>query len=88
MSDDALKELRIWTGRRFEANHEYFDLTNPERGAFVALGDEGPPTNFTYVCRDDVPEQVWAQLVTWKQPPSEAQAQAIDMTVADLGVGR
>ena len=88
MSDDALKQLPIWRGPRFERNHVYFDLDNPERGAFVATGDEGVPTDWTYVRRADVPEQVWSQLVTWKQLVSEEQAEAIDETVEALGIGR
>lgn len=88
MSDDALKELPLWHGTRFEPNHVYFDLDNPERGAFVATGDEGPPTDRTYVRHADVPEQVWAQLVTWKQLVSEAQGEAIDETAHTLGIGR
>ncbi len=41
-----------------------------------------------YVRHADVPEQVWAQLVTWKQLVSEEQAEAIDETVNALGIGR
>ena len=87
MSNDALKELPLWHGTRFEPNHVYFDLDNPERGAFVASGDEGRPVDRTYVRRADVPEQIWAQLVTWKQLVSEEQGQAIDETVGALGIG-
>ena len=87
MSDDALKELPLWHGTRFEPNHVYFDLDNPERGAFAATGDEKAPSDRTYVRHADVPEQVWAQLITWKQPVSEAQFDAIDETVRDVGVG-
>jgi hypothetical protein len=86
MSDDGLKELPLWHGARFEANHVYFDLDNPERGAFVASGDEERPTHRAYVRRVDVPEGIWAQLITWKQPVSEAEAEAIEGTVESLGV--
>jgi len=78
MSEDHLKLLPIWHGTRFTRGHEYFDLDNPDRGAFVATGDEGVPTNWTYVCRDDVPENVWAELITWRQPISGRQAEAIE----------
>jgi hypothetical protein len=88
MSDDALKQLLLWHGTRFEPNHEYFDLHNPERGAFVASGDEDRPLDRGYVRRADVPEQIWAQLVTWKQLVSEDQAEAIDETVGAFGMGR
>jgi hypothetical protein len=88
MSDDALKELPLWHGTRFEPNHVYFDLDHPERGAFVTTGDEHRPLDRTYVRRADVPEQVWAQLVTWKQLVSEEQGQAIDETIGALGIGR
>lgn len=88
MDDDSLKLIPIWKGPRFEHNKIYFDLDNPERGSFIAAGDEAPPTDWTYVCRDDVPEQVWARLVTWRQPVSADQAEAIEATVETLGVGR
>jgi hypothetical protein len=42
------------------------------------MGEEGRPTNWTYVCRDEVPEQVWAQLITWRQPVSARQGDAIE----------
>jgi hypothetical protein len=85
MSDDYLKLLRIYPGARFERGHTYFDLTNPERGPFVADGSEGWITNHTYVCRDEVPERVWSQLATWRQQPSDNQAEAIQETVDDFG---
>ena len=85
MSDDALKELPLWRGTHFEPNHVYFDLHNPERGAFVASGDEARPLDRGYVRHGDVPEQVWAQLITWKQAVSRNQAEAIEETVEDLG---
>jgi hypothetical protein len=88
MSDDALKELPLWHGARFEPNQVYFDLDNPERGAFVASGDEERPTHGAYVRHADVPEQVWAQLITWKQLVSSDQAEAIEDTVESLGIGR
>jgi hypothetical protein len=88
MSDDALKALRLWKGRRFEGDHEYYDLKDPDRGAFVATGEEGVPTSGVFVCRDDVPEQFWAQLITWRQPVGARQAEAIDMTSRDFGMGR
>ena len=36
MTDDALKQIPIWRGNRFERGRTYFDLDNPERGPFVA----------------------------------------------------
>src|SRR5437870_1571080 len=77
MSDDDLKLVRIWHGTRFDRDREYFDLDNPERGPFVATGDERPPTDHTYTCRTDVPEEVWAKLATWRQPVSPNQIQAL-----------
>lgn len=88
MDDDLLKGLTIWQGARFERGEEYFDLTNPERGAFVATGDEGPPTNHTYIYRSQATEPAWAQLVTWRQPISEDQGEAIERLARDLGPGR
>jgi hypothetical protein len=87
MADDLLQEIRIWQGARFEPNRTYFDLDNPERGAFVATGDEGPITDHTYACRDEVSEAAWAQLVTWGQPVSEDQAHAIAIQEQQIGIG-
>jgi len=88
MPADDLQQVRIWKGTRFERGHEYFDLNNPERGVFVATGEESAPSDQTYTCRDDVPEQIWARLVTWRQPISASQAGAIQATAHDLGIGR
>jgi hypothetical protein len=79
MSDDLLSQVEIWKGTRFEAGKIYFDLDNPERGPFVATGDEALPTDFTYVCEDEVSPAAWAQLITWRQPVSEDQARAIEI---------
>ena len=86
MSDDALKQIPIWRGNRFERGRTYFDLDNPERGPFVATGDEGLPSDHTYTQREQVPEQIWAQLITWRQPISPDQARAIESTVGDFGI--
>lgn len=86
MSDDDLKLLPIWDGARFEAGKEYYDLDHPERGPFMAAGDEGRITDHTYVCRDLVPERVWAKLVTWRQMPSTDQARAIAMDLDEVGI--
>jgi hypothetical protein len=88
MTDELLKRLPIWRGARFERGQEYFDLDNPERGPFVATGDEGPPTDHSYVCRGEASERAWAQLVTWRQPISESQGQQIERIERDLGIGR
>ncbi len=77
MSDDAMKLISIWQGMRFERGRVYFDLDNPDRGAFVATGAEGIPTGYTYTCMSDVPEEIWAQLITWRQPVSVDQGDAI-----------
>jgi hypothetical protein len=79
MDDDLLKEIRLWKGSRFQANREYFDLDHPERGPFVATGREHRIADHTYVSRDDVLEDAWAQLITWKQPVSADQAEAIEI---------
>ena len=88
MSNDALKQLPLWHGTRFEPNHVYFDLDHAERGAFVATGDEHRPLDRSYVREADIPEQICAQLVTWKQLVSAEQGAAIDETVGTLGAGR
>ena len=88
MSDDYMKVLLLWKGSRFERGHEYFDLDNPDRGAFVAAGQEGVSHDGAYVHRDGVPEQVWAELITWRGAVSARQAEAIEMNVEALGVGR
>ena len=88
MSDELLKELPIWKRASFERGQTYFDLDNPERGPFVADGDEGFATDRSYVCRADAGERAWAQLITWRQPVSASQGEAIDATVRELGYGR
>ncbi|HZR99377.1 MAG TPA: hypothetical protein VFE37_11755 [Chloroflexota bacterium] len=88
MSDELLKQIPIWRGARFERGQEYFDLDNPERGPFVATGDEKPPTNHTYVCRGETTERAWAQLVTWRQPVSADEGLARAWEVEQLGIGR
>jgi hypothetical protein len=86
MSDDELKQVRIWKGTYFEQNRMYFDLDNPDRGAFVATGGERPPTDHTYACKDEVPDDVWVKLATWHQPVSENQAQALETQAEIFGV--
>jgi hypothetical protein len=81
MSDDDLKLLPIWKGTRLEAGQTFFDLDNPERGPFVATDDTGPTTDHTYVCRRDVPEDVWIKLITWRQPISPDQAEALSASL-------
>ena len=78
LSDDMLRQVRIFKGPRFERNRMYFDLDNPERGLFVASGDEGFIADHTYVCRDEVMEDVWTQLITWRQPLNRDQMDAIE----------
>ena len=86
LGEDALKLIPIWKGTRFERGQIYFDLDHPERGPFVATGDEGTPSDYTYVSRAEVPEQVWAQLATWRQPVSDDQARAIDQVAQDFAI--
>ncbi len=77
MDDDSLKALTIWKGNGFMAGEEYFDLDNPERGPFVAGGDEGTPTDHTYVARSEASVRAWQRLITWRQPLSDDQAEAL-----------
>ncbi len=77
MDDDMLKLLPLWRGTSFAAGTEYFDLDNPDRGPFVATGAEERPGDHTYVSRTDASEDAWTQLVTWRQPLSDDQAEAI-----------
>ncbi len=77
MNDDELRQVRIYKAPRFERGQMYFDLDNPERGAFVATGEEGFIADHTYVCRAEVMEDVWAKLVTWRQEVDEDQGRAI-----------
>lgn len=76
MDDDMLKQVTPWRGNRFAPDEEYFDLDHPERGPFVATGDERP-TDHTYVARNEVTEPAWAQLITWRQPISADQGDAL-----------
>ena len=85
--DDLLKEIRIWKGARFEPNRMYFDLDNPQRGPFVAAGDEGPIADHTYACRDEVSERAWVRLATWQQLVSTDQARAMAIQEAQTGIG-
>ena len=86
LDEDALKLIPIWKGTRFERGQTYFDLNHPERGPFVATGDEGTPSDYTYVSRAEVPEQVWARLATWRQPISEDQGRAIDLAAEEFAI--
>lgn len=88
MGDENLKLLPIWRGVRFAPNEVYFDLDHPERGPFAATGDERPIGDHTYTRHLDMPEQVWAQLITWRQSISTDQAEAIELSVQDIGIGR
>jgi hypothetical protein len=87
MSDDMLKQVSIWQGRRFEPGEEYFDLDHPERGSFVATGDEGQPSDYTYAVRSETSERAWAQLVTWRQPISQSQGEQIQRLAHEFDVG-
>jgi hypothetical protein len=77
MDDDMLKLLPLWRGSSFAADTEYFDLDNPDRGAFVATGAVERPGDHTYVSRAEASEDAWTQLVTWRQPLSDDQAEAL-----------
>ncbi len=85
MSDDKLKLLPIWRGTRFEPGVEYFDLNNPDRGSFTAEGDEGRPTDHSYVRRLDVPIEVWTELITWRQPVDASQGESLAVQAEALG---
>ena len=74
-----------WYANCEEPPQEHEPWQSKTRGAFVADGTEGWITDHTYVSREDVPERIWAQLVTWKQPISEDQGEAIQETVDDFG---
>ncbi len=88
MDDDTLKQLTLWRGPQLTANEEYFDLTNPERGPFLADGAEGPVTDRTYVARKQLTLRAWTQLITWHQPVSADQAEALSAQEQTLGIGR
>ena len=88
MDDDTLKSLTLWRGPRLTANEEYFDLTNPERGPFLADGAEGPVTDRTYVARKAMTLRAWTQLLTWHQPISENQGEALVAQERALGIDR
>jgi len=77
MDDDMLKLLPLWRGASFAPDTEYFDLDNPDRGPFVATGTEERSGDHTYVSRDDASEDAWTQLVTWRQPLSDDQVEAL-----------
>ncbi len=82
MSDDAMKLLPLWHAP-LERGQVFFDLNEPDRGAFTVAGGERVRPETPYVRMRDVPEWVWAPLVTWKQPISAAQGeelQALEQT--------
>lgn len=85
MSEDDLKQVTIWQGPRFQRGQMYFDLDNPERGAFVATGEEQPPKDWTYVAEQDIPREVWMKLITWRQPISESQGDSLAATMKKTG---
>ncbi len=87
MDDDQLKQLTLWRGGRFAPEEEYFDLDHPERGPFVATGDERPIVDHTYVARGEVTEPAWALLATWRQPISEDQGAAIQAQARQFAPG-
>lgn len=86
LSDDEMKLLPIYKGNHFDRGQIYFDLDNPERGPFVATGDEGQTTDHTYVSRGEVPEQVWARLITWRQPMTADQAESIEAIAQSFSI--
>ena len=88
MGDDALKQLTLWKGSRLAPNEQYFDLTNPERGPFIATGDEGPVGDRAYVARREMTLRAWTQLVTWHQPVSADQGGALAAQWRELGIER
>ncbi len=87
MDDDMLKLLPLWRGASFSAGTEYFDLDNPDRGTFVATGAEERPGDHTCVSHTDASEDAWTQLVTWRQPLSDDQAEAIQEQIGRGGIG-
>ena len=87
MDDDTLKQLTIWRGERFTPGEAYFDLDNPARGPFVATGDEGTPSDYTYVARNEVTPPAWAALLTWGQPLVGDQAEALARQAALFAPG-
>lgn len=88
MGDDALKQLTLWRGGHLTPNEQYFDLTDPERGPFIATGDEGPVTDRTYVARQEMTLRAWTQLITWHQPVSADQGGALAAQWRELGIAR
>ena len=86
MDDDTLKGLTIWKGGRFAAGEVYFDLDNPERGPFAATGDEGQPSDHTYVARGEATVAAWQRLSTWRQPLSDDQAEALRAQEAQFSI--
>lgn len=88
MGDDALKQLTLWRGARLAPNEQYFDLANPGRGPFIATGDEGPVAGDAYVARREMTLRAWTQLVTWGQPVSADQGEALAAQWRELGIER
>lgn len=87
MDDDLLKQLTLWKGSRFASEDTYFDLDNPQRGAFVATGDERPIVDHTYVAHSQAGERAWIVLTTWQQPLNESQGEALAHQLGDVAPG-
>lgn len=86
MSDDDLKLLPLWQEARLESGAVYFDLNNPNRGPFVAADGDHRSTDRSYVRHRDVPEEVWAKVITWRQPVSESQGASIAARAENLAI--
>ncbi len=54
----------------------------------MSPGDEVAIVNHTYTYRGPMPESIWAKLVTWKNPVTPRQGEAIDMTTEAFHIGR
>ncbi len=88
MDDDTLKQLTLWRGPHLTPDEEYFDLTNPERGPFLATGTEGPVADRTYVARKQMTLRAWTQLITWHRPIAADQGGALAAQEHALGLER
>jgi hypothetical protein len=63
ISDDDLKQIPVLPeGSRLQQGATYFDLEDPDRGEFTAMGYMKAGRHNWYVAKDDVPYELWNRL--------------------------
>lgn len=63
-SDEDLQAIPIFQGEEFVPGEVYFNLDLPERGMFIARGEEFRNPGAHYVAKSQVPPNLWRRLIT------------------------